>query len=123
MEFILVLRSVMYRLGSIESQVVRNADKVLCPISQVFGFLGTCSWRPATAGVLRLRPHSGSPIASLSLVSPHSAAARLVVAAVSSEIADAAAETALMAAVNSATVAELLLVLPEFLAAFIARIS
>ncbi len=37
-------------------------------------------------------------------------AARLVVAAVSSEIADAAAETALTAVVNSATVAELLLV-------------
>ncbi len=57
------------------------------------------------------------------LVSPHSAAARLVVAAVSSEIADAAAETAFMAVVNSATVAEILLVFPEFLAAFIAHIS
>jgi hypothetical protein len=44
MEFILVLRSVMYRLGSIESWVlVQNVDKVLCPVSQVFGFLGTCS--------------------------------------------------------------------------------
>jgi hypothetical protein len=57
------------------------------------------------------------------MVSPHSAATRLVVAAVSSEIADAAAKTALMAVVNSTTVAELLLVLLEFLAAFIARIS
>jgi hypothetical protein len=46
-----------------------------------------------------------------------------VVAVVNSKIADAAADTALMAAVNSATVAELLLVYPEFLVAFIARIS
>jgi hypothetical protein len=44
-----------------------------------------------------------------------------VVAAVSSEIVHAAAETVLMAVVNSATVAELLLVFPEFLVAFIAR--
>ena len=47
----------------------------------------------------------------------------MVVAAVSSEKANAAAETVLTAVVNSATVAELLLVFPEFLAAFIARIS
>jgi hypothetical protein len=123
MESILVLRSVMYHLGSIESWDVLNADKVLCPISQVFGFLGTHSWRPATAGLSRLCPHSGSTIASLSLVSPHSAAVHLVVAAVSSEIADAAAETVLTAVVNSAAVAELLLVLQEFLAAFLACIS
>jgi hypothetical protein len=57
------------------------------------------------------------------LVSPHSAAARLVVAAVSSEIAKAAAETVLTAVVNSATVAELLLVFPGFLVAFVACIS
>ncbi len=113
----------MYRLGSLESRVVQNTDKRLCPIGQIFGFLGTFSWWPATAGLLRLCPHSGSPIASLSLVSPHLAAVRLVVAGVSSEIADAAAETALTAVVNFATVAELLLVFPEFLAAFIARIS
>jgi hypothetical protein len=43
MEYILVLRSIMYHLGSIESQVIWNADKVLCPVSQVLGFLGTCS--------------------------------------------------------------------------------
>jgi hypothetical protein len=43
MESILVLRSVIYHLGSIESWVVWNANKVLCPIIQVFGFLGTCS--------------------------------------------------------------------------------
>ncbi len=113
----------MYHLGSIESQVVRNADKVLYPISQAFGFLGTCSWRPATAGLLQLHPHLGSTIASLSLVSTHSVAVRLVVTAVSSEIAYAAAETALTAVVNSATVAEVLLVCPQFLAAFLASIS
>ncbi len=44
-------------------------------------------------------------------------------AAVSSEIAEAAAETALTAVVNSATVAELLLVLSGLLAAFAARKS
>jgi hypothetical protein len=47
----------------------------------------------------------------------------LVVAAVSSEIAYAAAETALTAVVNSATVAELLLVFAGLLVAFAARIS
>ncbi len=52
-----------------------------------------------------------------------SAAARLVVAAVSLEIANAAVETVLTAVVNSATVAELLLVFPEFLVAFVACIS
>ena len=51
------------------------------------------------------------------MVSPHSAATRLVVAAVSSEIADAAAKTALMAVVNSAKVAEQLLVFAGHLAA------
>jgi hypothetical protein len=48
------------------------------------------------------------------MVPPSLAAACLVVMAVSSEIADAAAEMAVMVDVNSATVAELLLVfLPE----------
>jgi hypothetical protein len=43
MEFILVLRSVMYRLGSMDSRVVRNADKELCLVGQVLVFLSTCS--------------------------------------------------------------------------------
>jgi hypothetical protein len=102
-EFILVLRSVMYHLGSIASQVVQNVDKILYPIA--------CSWWPATAGLLWLRPHLESTAASSSLVSSFSAAVHLVVVAVSSEIADAAAETALTADVNSATVAELFLVM------------
>ncbi len=70
----------------------------------------------STAGLSRFRPHTGSVAAfwSSSLVPPSSAAVRLVVVAVSSELADAAAETALMAVVNSAAVTELLLVfLPE----------
>jgi hypothetical protein len=73
------------------------------------------SWWPATAGLSRFHPHSELLAASLSLVSPSPVAVHLLVAAVSSEIADAAAETALMADVNSATVAELLLVLLVFL--------
>jgi hypothetical protein len=101
----------MYHLTS---QVVRNANKMLCPIGQVFGFLDTCSWRPATAVLLRFRPLLESAAASSSLVSSLSAAVRLVVVAVSSEIADAAAETALTTVVNSATVAELLPVLLAF---------
>jgi hypothetical protein len=101
MEFILVLRSVMYRLGAIASRVVWNADKVLYPIGQVFGFLGKCSWRPATAGLLRFSPHLEPAAASSSLVAPASAVRLLLVAAVSSEIANAAVETALMADVNS----------------------
>jgi hypothetical protein len=109
----------MYHLGSIASPAVQNADKVLCPISQVFGFLGTRSWQPATAGLLQFCPHLELTIASSSLVSPLSAAVHLVVAAVSSEIANAAAETALTAFVNSATVAELLLVLPGVLPVFL----
>ncbi len=75
------------------------------------------------AGLSQLQPHGGTTIASMSLVSPHSVAARLVDAAVSSEIADAAAETALMAVINSATVAELLLVLAGLLAALAAHMS
>ncbi len=48
---------------------------------------------------------------------------RLVVATVSSEIAEAAAETALTADVNSATVSEVLLVLAGLFAALAARMS
>jgi hypothetical protein len=92
MEFILVLRSVMYHLRSIAIRVLQNADKVLCPIGQVFGFLGMHSWWPATVGLLQFRPHSESAAASLSLVSPTSLVRLLLVAAVSSEIADAAVE-------------------------------
>jgi hypothetical protein len=123
MEFILVLRSVMYHLGSIASWVMWNADKVLCLISQVFGFLGMHFWQPATAGLLQFHPHLKLTIASLSLVSLLSAAVRLVVAAVSSEMAYAAAETAIRMVVNSATVAELLLVLPGVFLVFLSCIS
>jgi hypothetical protein len=76
------------------------------PINQVFGFLGMCFWRPQTAGLLWFYPHLELAAASLLLDSPFSAAVRLVVAAVSSEIAKAAAETALTADLNSATVAD-----------------
>ncbi len=50
-------------------------------------------------------------------------AARLVVATVSSEIAKAAAETVLIADINSATVAEVLPVLAGLFAALAARMS
>ncbi len=70
----------------------------------------------SNCGVVAVCPHLESATSSSSLVSPLSAAVHLVVAAVSSEIADAAAETALTAVVNSATVAELL---PVMLAFFI----
>ncbi len=50
-------------------------------------------------------------MASLSFVTSHSGAARLVHATVSSEIAEAAAETALTAVVKSDTVTAVLLVL------------
>ena len=122
-KFILVLRSIMYHLGSIASWAVQNADKVLCPIGQVLGFLGTRSWRPETAGLLRFRPHLELANASSSLVSQLSAAEHLVVSAVSSEIPVAAAETVLMAVVNYTTVAELLLVLPGVFPAFLSCIS
>ena len=74
--------------------------------------LGTLPWRPASVGLSQFRPHTGSVAAiwASSLVPLSSVAVRLVVAAVSSEIADAAAETALMAVVNSATVAKLVMV-------------
>jgi hypothetical protein len=123
MESILLLRSVMYPLGSIASRVVQNADKVLYLIGQVLGFSGTRSWGPATAGLLWFRPHLESANALSSMVSPLSAAVRLVVMAVRSEIADAAAETALTVVINSATVAELLLVLPGVFPAFLSCIS
>ncbi len=64
----------MYSLGSIASRVVWNADKVLCPIGQVIGFLGTPSWRPATVGLLWFHLHSELAAASSSLVAPSSAA-------------------------------------------------
>jgi hypothetical protein len=101
----------MYRLGSIASQVVQSTDKVLCPVGQVFGFLGMRSWWPAIVGLLRFHPHLEPAAASSSLVSPTSAVSLLLVVAVSSEISHAAAETALMADVNSASVAELFLVM------------
>ncbi len=65
----------------------------------------------------QFHPHAGLLFAiwSSSLVPPSSVAVHLVVAAVSSEIADAAAETALTTVVDSATVTELLLVLLVFL--------
>ena len=68
-------------------------------------------------GLLQFHPHMELVAAfrSSSLVTPSSAMVCLVVTAVSSEIADAAAETALMADVNFATVAELLLVFLVFL--------
>ncbi len=56
-------------------------------------------------------------MASLSFVTSQSAAARLVLATVSSEIAEAAAETALTAVVKSDTVAAVLLVLAGLFAA------
>ena len=62
-------------------------------------------------------------MASLSFVTSHSAAARLVLATVSSEIAEAAAETALTAVVKSDTVAAVLLVLAGLFAALAARMS
>ncbi len=77
-----------------------------------FSDQGTLPWRPASVGLLGFLPKgiSLSTFKSLLLVPPSSEAFHLVVAAVSSEIADAATETVVMADVNSATVAELLLV-------------
>jgi hypothetical protein len=37
----------MYTLGLIASQVVRNADKVLCLVGQFFCFLGMLPWQLA----------------------------------------------------------------------------
>ncbi len=95
---------------------MQNADRVLHPLGQFFCFLGMRSWPPASAGLLRFLPHeeSWSSFESLLLVLPSSGAFCFVVAAVSSEIANKATETAVTADVNSATVARhLLIFLPE----------
>ncbi len=107
LDFNLVLRSVIYCLMSIANWVVWNADRVLHPFGQFFCFLGTLSWQPANAGFTQFLPHeeSLSTFGSMSLVPISSAAVHLVVTAMSSEIANAATETAVMADVNSATVA------------------
>jgi hypothetical protein len=91
---------------------VWNADRVLRPLGQFFCFLGTLPWWPASAGLLRFLPKgiSLSTFESSLFVPPSSAAVYLVVAAASSEIANAAAETVVRTDVNSITVAELLLV-------------
>ena len=65
--------------------------------------------------MLWFHPHTELVAAPLALVPPSSAAMCLVFAAVSYEIANAAVETVLMADINSATVAELFLVLLVFL--------
>ncbi len=70
-----------------------------------------------------MSPHPGLSFASLSFVTSQSAAARLVLASVCSEIAEAAAETALTAVVNFAIVAEVLLVLAGLFAALAACMS
>ncbi len=62
-------------------------------------------------------------MASLSFITSHSAAARLVLATVSSEIAEAAAETALTAVVKSDTMAAVLLVLAGLFAALAAHMN
>ncbi len=62
-------------------------------------------------------------MASLSFVTSHSAAACLVLATVSSEIAEAAVETVLTAVVKSDTVAEVLLALAGLFVAIAARMS
>ncbi len=88
----------------------------IAPMGQFFCFLGSRSWQPASAGSPRCLPHEESlpSFKSSSLVLLSSVAVCLVVVAVSSEIADAAADTVVMADVNFATVAELLSVfLPE----------